>query len=207
MMLPAALPLLLQAAGWAAPKIARWIGGDSAGRVVDDVVGLARRVTGADDADAALARLQADPELAIRFQREMNALEIAWLEAETERLTEINRTMRVEASSADPYTRRWRPTWGYVSAAAWGIQALAIAVAVIGATWLSFRGQAGQAVSLLEGIGNLVAAMTVSWSVALAVLGVQIRERSKDKAVAAGATPAPGILGAMLGKLTGGGNG
>ena len=44
------------------------VGGDKAGRAADVAVDLAKTVTGATDAEAALAELQADPDLALQYQ-------------------------------------------------------------------------------------------------------------------------------------------
>ena len=49
-----------------APQLARWVGGDKAGRAADVAVDLAKTVTGATE--AALAELQADPDLALQYQ-------------------------------------------------------------------------------------------------------------------------------------------
>ena len=74
--------------------------------------------------------------------------------------------------------RRWRPIWGYVTA---GPNAL------------------------LAGAAGLLGALAVQWSVALAVLGVNVAKRSEDKATQAGQTPAPGILGAIVNGIAAGG--
>ena len=52
-----------------APMIAGWLGGSKAEDVATKVVGAAQAVTGQRAPDAALAALQADPSLALQFQR------------------------------------------------------------------------------------------------------------------------------------------
>ena len=48
------------------------------------------------------------------------------LKHETTLLSEVNRSLRVEAQSQDAYVRRWRPTFGYAVAAAWVVQTCAL---------------------------------------------------------------------------------
>ena len=111
--------------------------------------------------------------------------------------------MRVEYGSSDPYVRRWRPTWGYVSAAAWAIEALAIVAALIGGTVAALIGQATTAQVLLGAMPGIIGAMAALWSIALAVLGVSITQRSKDKALQLGKDPAPSMLDAVIRRISG----
>lgn len=52
-----------------APMIAGWLGGSKAEDIAGKVVGVAQAVTGQSAPDAALAALQADPNLAMQFQK------------------------------------------------------------------------------------------------------------------------------------------
>lgn len=52
-----------------APMIAGWLGGSKAEDVASKVVGIAQTVTGQSAPDAALAAVQADPSLALQFQK------------------------------------------------------------------------------------------------------------------------------------------
>lgn len=54
-----------------APMIAGWLGGSKAEDVATKVVGVAQAVTGQSAPDAALAALQADPNLVLQFQKAM----------------------------------------------------------------------------------------------------------------------------------------
>ena len=94
-------------------------------------------------------------------------------EAETA-LREVNATMRAETGAGDAYVRRWRPTFGYAVTAAWALQMAAIAWAVVA--------HPSEAPAILAAAASLSA----MWGVALAVLGVAVHERSRDKALAAG---------------------
>ena len=119
--------------------------------------------------------------------------------AESDRLKTINETMRAETSSDDPYVRRWRPTFGYCAAAAWTAQvagnmlALGYSLAI-----------PSEAAAVLTGAANINQSLIVPWSVALGVLGINVAKRSADKAVAAGQTPAPGIIASLTSRIKGG---
>jgi hypothetical protein len=197
-------PLIPLALGLAefAPSIIKWIAGEKAGDVAEKVVGIATGVTGG--AEDPIAALRADPALQAQFLTQWTQLELSLYQEETRRLEIVNATIRAEASAGDAYVRRWRPTWGYVTAGAWALQAVALFIAVGGATLAAMRGEAGAAAELLGGLARMLDGMTLVWSVALTVLGVAVHSRSRDKAVAAGAPPKPGLAGALA-RLVGGG--
>jgi len=122
---------------------------------------------------------------------EVPADEVAHIEAdlnrlfelENARLGEVNETMRVEASAEDPWVRRWRPFFGYSVAVAWLIQMLAVSAAILLAPHT--------APALLMALGEGTA---MQWSIALAVLGVSVYARSKDKGSVSG-SPITSALG------------
>lgn len=196
------IPIAGKILSFVAPTVGRWLDGEKGAEVATTVVETACRVAGVDDPSAVLEKVQADPALAAELQRELVAYEVKLLEEETERLKEANATMRTEYASEDPYVRRWRPTWGYVTAGAWAIQSLAILIVAIGAVIVTVRGNAVAATALLEGLGTLLGALTIQWSVALTVLGVAVQARSKDKRAAAGGAD-PGGLSGLIGKVLG----
>lgn len=64
-------PAIMAAIGLAAefaPGLVRWLGGDKAGDVADDIAGIAESVTGTGDLDAARELMRANPELAMQFR-------------------------------------------------------------------------------------------------------------------------------------------
>ena len=160
-----------------APALLRLAGKDNAAEVVDQGVSIAKRLAGKDDPDAALEAIRANPQLLVEFQRTMNDIVIAELEAETRRLEAINQTMRAEITSADPYVRRARPTFLYVMAGTWALQTLAFFIAVI-----SYPTEAPK---ILASLGDVA----FMWTIALSVIGVYVKVRSDDKKVAAGQEP------------------
>ena len=84
-------------------------------------------------------------------------------------LREVNRTYRAELATRDPYVRRWRPTFGYLVAAAF----LALVLGGIGAFFL--------ASDRLPLYTEFVSSTIPIWQVALAVLGISVWRRSDDK--------------------------
>ncbi len=175
----------------AAPLLGTVLGGPAggaAGALVAQALGVE------PTPDAVEQALQSDPQAAVRLrelemQHEADLRRMV-LEAETARLAEINATMRAEAASNDAYVRRWRPTWGYMTAAAWTLEACAISWVIVASPE-----QAGS-------IAQLVGALTPQWAVALGVLGVSVVQRSRDKQTSRGMHPAGGLLS----RLVGGGN-
>lgn len=190
------VPLIPLALGLAqfAPSIARWVAGDRAGEVAQQVVDVANTVTG--NAADPIAALRANPELQAQFVQQWTQLELALFQEETRRLQEVAATMRAEASSSDPYVRQWRPYWGYTAARVWMIEGLAIVGAVAGATACALLGRPDDAVALLSGLAQLMDALSESWSVALMVLGVAVYARTRDKKGASG-VPMPGLAGVL----------
>lgn len=199
-------PLIPIALGLAefVPTIARWIGGDDAGDIAGKAVDVAKKVAGVEDPDDALEKIRRDPELQIRYQRAMAPVVIAQMEADTRKLEAVNATMRAESASRDVYVRRWRPTWGYVTAAAWALQAVAVFVVAAGAVWATFDGVEPELIAaLFDGLAGLIGAMTAVWTIALGVLGINVAKRTEDKRVAAGAEPSRSILGAVAERIAG----
>jgi len=166
------------------PGLLRWAGHEKGAEVAERAVQAAKTVTGKDTVEEQIEALKADPELALRYQKTMNDVVIAQLDAETRQLAEINATMRAEAGSSDKYTSRWRPTMGYALTFVWTVQMLAISFVIV------FRTELAPAAI------NALAALSMMWSVALGVLGVAVVKRSQDKQLAAGFSPV-GILGSI----------
>ncbi len=175
------LPALLLAIAELAPIVMRAAGKDSEASVVESGVALARRLSGKEDPDAALEAIRANPEMLLKFQLSMNEVTAAELAAETERLKQVNETMRAEIQSGDPFVRRARPGFIWAMSASWSIQMLAISISIV-----SEPDKTGQLISAASGLTGM-------WAVALAVIGVYVKARSDDKKLAAGES-APSML-------------
>lgn len=178
--------------GQAAPVVGTLLGGPAGGAVG----GLVASALGVEAApDKVKSAIEADPEAAVKLRtlerehaREMRRMTI---EAETARLAEVNRTMRAEAASNDPYVRRWRPTWGYVAALTWAVMVGGVVYAIVATP--------EYAAELI----NAVTALTPLWGVALGVLGINVAKRSQDKQIAAGHGPPQGLLSAIAERIKG----
>lgn len=158
---------------------------------------LVANAVGADDpqdpASIAVA-IDRNPDAAIRLQEVQNAhkerLEElalqryqAELNAETAQQQQVNETMRAEYTAKSGYRAGWRPLYGYVSAIGFG----GILAALIYALFTN-PGKAS----------DLINSATVVLTLMLAVLGVNIKQRSNDKAIAVGQRPL-GIVEALAG--------
>lgn len=159
----------------AAPLLGSALGGPAGGAVG----GLIASALGVEDKPDAIAKaLESDPDAIIKLQElqktHQRELERMHLEAETTRLSEINQTMRAEATANDGYVRRWRPTFGYMVALTWLVQSVAIAWTMVA--------EPTEAANLI----NAVTALTPMWGIALSILGINITSRSRDKRVAKG---------------------
>ncbi|WP_036204711.1 3TM-type holin [Marinobacter sp. MCTG268] len=159
----------------AAPLLGGALGGPAGGAIG----GLIASALGVENKPDAVAQaLKTDPQAAFKLQElertHQRELERMHLEAETARLSEINQTMRAEASANDGYVRRWRPTFGYMVALTWMIQSIAIAWAMVA--------EPEEAANLI----NAVTALTPMWGIALSILGINITSRSRDKRVKQG---------------------
>jgi len=113
-----------------APMIAGWLGGSKAEDVAAKVVGIAQTVTGQSSPDAAVAALQADPNLAYQFQKavldqQAHLAEIAadvekqQIAADQANTAAVNQTMQAEAKADHWPTYSWRPFVGFCFGFAW----------------------------------------------------------------------------------------
>lgn len=161
--------------------------GATAGSLIASVFG-----TG-NDPDQIAAAIAQDPQAGIKLRQieadHRKEITRLYFEAETARIQEVNATMRAELETDDKYRGRWRPTFGYVMAASFGLQVTAN-VAAIGAAAFVHPEHAG---TILNAVADLANAQTAIWSVGLGVLGVQAYRRSGDKRAAMG-HPQPGLL-------------
>ncbi|NUW66935.1 3TM-type holin [Vibrio coralliilyticus] len=166
-----------QLIGGAAPLIGTLVGGP-AGTAVGALVAKA---LGTDTTPEAIeAKVTQDPQALLtltqlenQHETELKALILQHAQLESDErklaLTQQHATIRKELDSEDAYVRRWRPTFGYAVCAAWCLLFFGLAVAMVV--------YPAQAATLI----NSVVALTPLFSVALAVLGLNIHKRSQDK--------------------------
>ena len=139
------------------------------------VTTVASALTGKSDPDAAAEALCADPQLLVQFRQQVSAETIALYAEDTKRLVAINETMRAEAQSGNRLQSCWRPVFGLIFGASFGIHSVAMAIIPFAAP------------EQADGFAKMVDSVSSIWTVALAVLGVSVYQRSKDKQVASGA--------------------
>lgn len=190
---------LSQAVSTAAPLLGSLVGTPATGAAI----GMIANALGTDANSDAVVQALGDPTAAIKLQQFENEHEQALtrmvLEAESTRLAEVNQTIRAEAASNDAYVRRWRPTYGYLTAAAWFIQMTGFTV-ILGV--VAFRNPEELA-TVVGALGAVLSALLGLWGIALAVLGINVSKRSQDKQVAAGQAPKPGFMDAIAKRVGG----
>ena len=183
-----------------APAVAAALGGPAAGGIT---AGAARMVTGLLDVENSAQGLVAatrDPQKLAELQRlsqdHRRELERLRLEAEaaqaaehTRRLAETQTTMRAELASDSTFKAGWRPSLGYIFALSLGGLA-----GVLGYTIAREPALVGDP----EFTGLLI------WLLATmgAALGINVRERTKDKARRLGESPG-GFMDAIAKRLGG----
>lgn len=202
--------LALGIAQFAAPALGRWLFGEKGEETAEKIIDVGKAVVGTDKAEDILPALKANPELLIQFQQQATQIELAELEAHTRQLEAVNETARAAINSDDKFVRRWRPTWGYVTAVTWALQSMAIMFCFCAAAVATLYGKAEAVTALMNGAASLAGALTVQWGVALTVLGVNVVKRSHDKQVCAGQRPgtmAPSAVTDLVRRVTGGARG
>ena len=95
-----------------APTIAGWFGGEDAKDKVQKVTEIASAVTGQNNPTDAIKALEANPELALKFEKAVNEYRLAVMQEETKRIAEVNKTMQAEAKSDHWLQWSWRPING-----------------------------------------------------------------------------------------------
>lgn len=183
-----------------APIVGAALGGP-AGGAVGTLIASALGVD--NDPHAVQTALANDPEAFLKvqaLQMEHRAeLQRMVLAAETTRLAEVNATMRAEYSQDDKYVKRWRPTFGYAVTLTWTVQCFGI----VGGLLYAIIERPENSGEILTAISSIVGALSMQWGVALSVLGISVAQRSKDKQIAAGVVPAPGVFGAVAQRIAG----
>jgi len=190
-------------ASFAAPKIAGWLGGDDAEQTAKEVTEVAKSVTGQSDGQSAVEAIKQDPEQARKFRESLQEYELKKERERTKRLTQVNQTMRASYKESG-WKSGWRPFFGYAFGVAW----VSLFFGLLGLLFYAASLGLEEAIKFSSEMPQVIAAMTPLLGMGLKVLGVAIRERSRDKRLAAGVVDAPpqsmlDKLGGLFGKRPG----
>lgn len=117
------------------------------------------------------------------------------LEMQKTQIVEQAKTARAELSTGDKFVMYWRPSFGYALCLSFVIFTSALAYVLYKAVQ-----NPAEASLMLTAVSQVVGAVTVIWGTALAVLGINVHSRSKDKAIEAGHTSS-GLLSGLMSKL------
>ena len=160
------LPIVFSLAQFA-PQIAQWIGGSRAEQVAQKVLTIAQTVTGTSTPEQALAAIQADPELAYRFQELIveSQVELQRIAAELEKAHVTANIETARANAADRANARQMALTAQdrtprILAYSYTI---ALFLVIIGHFWLLFTRVPVQplALSLLGNIEGVLIAMVL----------------------------------------------
>lgn len=172
------LPAIATALISAAPSIIGLFTGDDEEdkSTAQEVAEVAKSIAGVSSEDEAAKVINQDPELALKFRESVNEMRVKKMEFEFKRLQSINETMRLEYRTGG-WKSGWRPYFGYVFTTAYG----AIFFGALYLIWDAMQESLDQAIQFIGELPTLVTAVTPLLGIGLAVLGVSIRERGKDK--------------------------
>lgn len=173
------------------PQVVSWFGNDDDVKTAETLIDVARTVTGTDDPQDAVKQIENDPALQIQFQQAMQPVIIARMEATTKRLEAVNQTMRAEYASKSRFVSSWRPTFGYLVALSWFLMMAALSYVIFDSP------------KEAPAIISAMASLSFMWGIAMAVLGVNVQQRSKDKQTAAGVAQSPGIMSSLAQRFIG----
>ena len=100
------------------PQLAKWItGSDKAEQVAQKAVDIAQAITGKVTGDEALQALKADPALVLQFRKAVLDQSVQFEQLAVQNASDINATMRAEASAEHWPSYSWRPAIGFSFAA------------------------------------------------------------------------------------------
>lgn len=189
-----------------APVLANAIVPGSGGMAAS-LIGKALGVDSSDPEEMTLALKSASPEqwAAIRQAEIDNKTELAQIAAEldkarikadSERIESVNKTMRAEAAIEHPWSGMWRPFWGFISAAAFGLVVIGIIV------WGIVAARQGNFTAVVKALPDIIFALSALFGVPMTILGVASHHRGKEKRARAGEQQKPGLLSGIGEALT-----
>lgn len=169
------IPLAVQLAAQFIPELVGKLGGKNAEAVAEKVVGIAKTVTGTETGEEAMAKLQVDAGLALKFKEAVLAQEVELEKLAAGNAAEVNQTMRAEAAAEHWPTYSWRPAIGFAVAICLVLSGITVTVAYVGAMWF------GKAEPLAH-LPGMLGAMAALVGMAAPILGIASWFRGKMQA-------------------------
>ena len=134
-----------------------------------------------DNPQAVMNELKNNPEAILKYKladlQSNKEVIIASQEVELKMLQTVNNTMQAETNSDDPFVRRWRPSYGYSMAFSWFLQMTGFTFAFVYTAIVN----PDKLMVVVQQFAVLSGSLIALWGIALAVLGVSVHNRSKDK--------------------------
>lgn len=166
--------------GKSAPLLGTALLGPGTGTAVGAMIAS---VLGVDnDPEQILEKLKTDPDALVKlkqleYQNEQK-LQALVLESETKQLAEVNKTIRAELTSDNFFKSGWRPFIGWIVGLNIGLLLFSLAYSIL---------------TEPKGAADVVASATVIITMALGVLGYNVKQRTNDKETLLG-KKTPGIM-------------
>lgn len=162
-------------------KVAPLLGGvllGSPGSALGSMVASALGVE--NTPDAVTKAIASNPEAAAKLkeleENNQHQLSMMLLQLEKTGIEQQAMTQRKELESHDPFVRRWRPLFGYIMAVSFFFLNLAICWMIV-----EIVNHPESISPTVTALSQVMGPVSIIWSMGMAILGISIRERSKDK--------------------------
>lgn len=163
--------------------------GAGVGKLIASAIG-----SDSDDPKDIMATLNGNPEAmsALRALQEnhRHELESLQLHAQIQNAAHVNVTMQAEIKSSDRFISRARPSL------IWAVSASVVLEIMVGGAIVLLKPEH------MNDFVALCSAIAIPQSVAGAMCGVYMKQRSNDKALSAGHKPSPGLLAGLIAKTS-----
>ncbi len=193
----------------AAPLLGSVLGGFPIGTGIGTIVKIVANSFGADPEkiDDIAEKIQKDPQSIIKLTQIENAHKVelerikseqeeAYQALKTSEMQTINDTMRHELMATNKFKSSWRPFFGYCVSFSWFFFMICAIIALLYSVFFA----PDKSTIIIEAIAKLMGATVILWTMAFAVLGVNITKRSHDKANLINAQE-KGIINKLLKKI------
>lgn len=161
-----------------APGLVKWItGSDKAGDVAQKAIDIAKVVTGQSTGDMAIAALQADPSLVLKYRQAVLDQEVEFQKLAVVNASDVNKSIQSEAISEHWPTYTWRPFIGMM----FGVNMLIMGLTTA-AVYIAVMLGSVTAVQAVATLPQMIGALGAVNGAALPVLGIASWFRGKMQA-------------------------